>query len=129
MYENVLDFCFKEVGSQKWFEKDLGLDQLLRERFNNVFKQAAAGEFYAWRTNPQGRLAEIIILDQFSRNIYRNTPNAFSQDAMALTLAQEAVAAGILQKLKILDERRFLLMPYMHSESKLIHQQAEQLFK
>ncbi len=82
----------------------MGLDQLLRERFTNVFKQTAAGEFYTWRTNPQGRLAEIIILDQFSRNIYHNTPNAFSQDAMALILAQEAVAADILQKLKILDE-------------------------
>ena len=129
MYKKILNFCFKEMGSQKWFEKDLGFDQVLRERFTNVLEQAAAAEFYTWRTNPQGRLAEIIILDQFSRNIYRNTPNAFSQDAMALTLAQEAVAAGVLQELKILDERRFLLMPYMHSESKLIHQQAELLFK
>ena len=129
MYNRILNFCFKEVGSQKFFEKDLGLDQVLREHFIDILTQAAAAEFYAWRSSVQGRLAEIIILDQFSRNIYRNTPNAFSQDPMALALAQEAVAAGILQELKSVDERKFILMPYMHSESKLIHQQAELLFK
>ncbi len=94
-----------------------------------MLKQATAAEFYTWRSSHKGRLAEIIILDQFSRNIYRDTTAAFAQDAMALTLAQEAVAAGVLQELKTLYERKFLLMPYMHSESKLIHQQAEQLFK
>ena len=129
MYREILDFCFKEVGSQKWFDKDIGLDEVLRAHFVDILKQAAAAEFYTWRSNPQGRLAEIIILDQFSRNIYRHNANAFAQDPMALTLAQEAVAAGTLQKLKGVDERKFLLMPYMHSESKLIHQQAEQLFK
>lgn len=129
MYHEILDFCFKEAGSQKFFEKDLGFDELLKERFTDVLQQAAVAEFYTWRSSTRGRLAEIIILDQFSRNIYRNTPNAFSQDPMALTLAQEAVAAGILQELKSVDERKLILMPYMHSESKLIHQQAEQLFK
>ncbi|HLV48857.1 MAG TPA: DUF924 family protein [Aliidiomarina sp.] len=129
MYKKVLDFCFKEAGSQQFFEKNLDFDRVLTERFSQVLKQAAAAEFYAWRSNARGRLAEIIILDQFSRNIYRDTPAAFAQDPMALTLAQEAVAAGALDELKSLDERKFLLMPYMHSESQLIHQQAELLFK
>ncbi len=129
MYKEILNFCFQEAGSQKFFEKDLGFDELLRARFTDVLEQAAAAEFYTWRRSVEGRLAEIIILDQFSRNIYRNTPHAFYQDSMALTLAQEAVAAGILQKLKSVDERKFILMPYMHSESKLIHQQAEKLFE
>ena len=129
MYNNILNFCFTEVGSQKFFEKDLGFDELLRARFTHILEQAAAAEFYTWRRSIEGRLAEIIVLDQFSRNIYRNTPNAFSQDSMALALAQEAVAAGILEELKHVDERKFILMPYMHSESKLIHQQAELLFK
>lgn len=128
MYKEILDFCFNEAGSQKFFEKDLEFDRLLTERFTTVLERAAAAEFYTWRASPQGRLAEIIILDQFSRNIYRDTPAAFSQDAMALTLAQEAVAAGSLQELEF-EARRFLLMPYMHSESKLIHQEAEKLFK
>ncbi len=128
MYKKILDFCFNEAGSQKFFEKDLEFDRLLTERFTTVLEKAAMAEFYTWRTSPQGRLAEIIILDQFSRNIYRDTPTAFSQDPMALTLAQEAVAAGLLEKLNF-EERRFLLMPYMHSESKLIHHEAEKLFK
>ncbi|WP_367108760.1 DUF924 family protein [uncultured Psychrobacter sp.] len=128
MYKKILDFCFNEAGSQKFFEKDLEFDRLLTERFTTVLEKTAMAEFYTWRTSPQGRLAEIIILDQFSRNIYRDTPTAFSQDPMALTLAQEAVAAGLLEELNF-EERRFLLMPYMHSESKLIHQEAEKLFK
>lgn len=125
----VLDFWFKEAGAEAWFVKSDAFDQTLTERFSDILKRAAAAEFYSWRTTARGRLAEIIILDQLSRNIHRDTPAAFSQDPMALTLAQEAVAAGALQELKDLNERRFILMPYMHSESTLIHQQAEQLFK
>lgn len=129
MQNQVLDFWFKEAGSQKWFEKNMDFDQVLTERFADVLEQAAAAEFYTWRTSAQGRLAEILVLDQFPRNIYRNTPAAFAQDAMALALAQEAVAAGVLVEISSMDERNFILMPYMHSESKLIHQQAEPLFK
>ncbi|MCO4321376.1 DUF924 family protein [Aliidiomarina quisquiliarum] len=129
MYKKILDFSFKEAGSQRFFEKNDDFDRELTERFSQLLKQAAAAELYTWRNTVQGRLAEIIVLDQFSRNIYRDTPAAFAQDPMALTLAQEAVAAGALEKLESIDERQFLLMPYMHSESKLIHQQAEPLFK
>lgn len=68
------------------------------------------------------------MLDQFSRNIHRDTPRAFAQDGMALVLAQEAVASGVLDQLEPI-ERAFLLMPWMHSESRLIHVEAERLFK
>lgn len=129
MQNKLLDFWFNEAGRDKWFEKDSNFDQMLTDRFGEMLKQAAAAELYSWRSSPLGRLAEIILLDQFSRNIYRDTPAAFAQDTMALVLAQEAVAAGILQELDSLDERKFILMPYMHSESKLIHHQAEQLFR
>lgn len=125
----VLDFWFNEAGPDTWFVKSDDFDQTLTERFSDVVQQAAAAEFYSWRSTVQGRLAEIIVLDQLSRNIYRDTPAAFAQDQMALALAQEAVAMGAMQELKELNERRFILMPYMHSESTLIHQQAEQLFK
>jgi len=77
--------------------------------------------------DPLGRLAEIILIDQFSRNIFRDTPEAFSADAVALVLAQEAIAAGADQQLET-KERAFLYMPYMHSESRAIHEQAAQLF-
>lgn len=128
-YHEILEFCFDEVGSQQFFEKDLDFDKLLQERFGEVLKQAAAAELYSWRTSTNGRLAEIIVLDQFSRNIYRDSRAAFAQDGMALVLAQQAVAVNDLQQLKTVEERKFLLMPYMHSESKLIHEQALALFK
>ena len=66
-------------------------DLLIKRRFGEVHQQAANCELDAWRDAPLGRLAEIIVLDQFSRNIYRDTENAFTNDALALALAQEAV--------------------------------------
>jgi len=83
---------------------------------------------YEWRATARGRLAEVIVLDQFSRNVFRNTPQAFAQDPMALVLAQEAVAAGVLTPLEP-SERSFLLLPYMHSESRQIHVVAEALYR
>lgn len=129
MYQQIIDFCFQEVGTQKFFEKDKAFDELLTQRFKTTLERAARAELFTWRQDPEGRLAEIIVLDQFSRNIYRDTAKAFAQDKMALVLAQEAVAAGVLQQLDSVEARQLLLMPYMHSESKLIHEQAEQLFK
>lgn len=128
-YKEILDFCFNEAGIEKFFEKDIDFDILLKERFTAVLEQAAAAECYVWRKSVEGRLAEIIILDQFSRNIYRHLPQSFAQDGMALTLAQEAVALGALNALESIAARKFLLMPYMHSESKLIHGQAKILFE
>ncbi len=84
-------------------------------------------ELYEWRLSPQGGLAEIIILDQFSRNMYRDTALSFAYDSQALTLAQEAVALKVDTKLSTL-ERTFLYMPYMHSESLKVHEQAVELF-
>ncbi|WP_166837865.1 DUF924 family protein [Rheinheimera pleomorphica] len=126
--ETVLQFWFNEISPQQWWIKDAAFDQFISKRFSLTLQQAAAGELYPWRQTAQGRLAEIIVLDQFSRNIYRDTAKAFAHDAMALVLAQEAVASGALLQLNA-DERNFLLMPYMHSESAVIHQQAELLFK
>lgn len=125
---HILDFWFREIEPAFWWKKDAAFDELIRQRFGEVLSQAMLCECYAWRSTAHGRLAEIIVLDQFSRNIFRDTPGAFAQDPMALALAQEAVAAGVLQTLSP-DERNFLLMPYMHSESRLIHEQAEMLFK
>ena len=128
MYQNVLTFWFEELTPQQWWQADAEFDNTIKQRFSSILKHATAGELAPWRQAAKGRRAEIIVLDQFSRNIYRGTAQAFSQDAMALALAQEAVAAGALQQLNA-DERNFLLMPYMHSESVVIHQSAEALFK
>ncbi|QQE66233.1 membrane protein [Leptolyngbya sp. BL0902] len=127
--DDVLTFWFKDLQPQQWWAADPAFDAQLRERFWDLLQRAAAGELWPWRATAAGRLAEIIVLDQFSRNIYRQTPQAFAQDGMALVLAQEAVAAGALADLADPMERAFLLMPYMHSESKPIHAQAEPLFQ
>lgn len=125
---DILDFWLREIEPAQWWTKDPAFDRLIESRFLAVLKQAAQGELSAWRSTPQGRLAEIIVLDQFSRNVWRDTPAAFAQDGMALVLAQEAVRAGALATLPP-AERAFLLMPYMHSESPAIHVEAEALFR
>ena len=125
--QNVLHFWFEELTDKQHFVKDAALDETIRTRFGAVLVAAAQCELFAWRAAPAGRLAEIIVLDQFSRNIYRGTPPAFAQDALALALAQELVASGQDQLLST-AQRRFAYMPYMHSESALIHAQAVQLF-
>ncbi|WP_430463015.1 DUF924 family protein [Thalassolituus sp. LLYu03] len=128
MFEEVLNFWFNEIQPKQWFIKDEAFDRLLQQRFGGLLKQAAACELADWREDGRGRLAEILVLDQFSRNIYRDTPASFAQDPLALALAQEAVSAGALSGLNE-HERSFLLMPYMHSESRRVHQQAEILFR
>ncbi len=126
--ESILVFWFKELEPKQWFEKDLSLDHHIKERFADFHTAAAAGELYNWRRTVHGRLAEIIILDQFSRNIYRDKPESFASDPMALVLAQEAVAHGFDTKLTKSTEKCFLYMPYMHSESEAIHEVALDLF-
>lgn len=128
MYEQILAFWFKEIAPKQWWAVDPAFDEQLKSRFLPLLNQAAKGELFQWRASPKGCLAEVIVLDQFSRNIFRNTPQAFSQDPMALALSQEAVASGVVNQLEPV-ERAFLLMPYMHSESPLIHVEAECLFK
>ncbi|WP_144208901.1 DUF924 family protein [Shewanella donghaensis] len=125
---SVIDFWFKEIDPTQWFKKDLQFDLLITSRFGKLHRQAVAGELWLWRQSPQGRLAEIIVLDQFSRNIYRDKANAFSADPMSLALAQEALSRSD-DTLLTAVERTFLYMPYMHSESLEIHQQALKLFK
>jgi len=128
MLDEILVFWFDEIDPNQWRCYDPAFDALLRKRFLGLLQQAAAGELFTWRDKARGRLAEIIVLDQLSRNIYRNTPLAFAQDSAALVLAQEAVSAGVLSELGE-EQRSFLLMPYMHSESRTIHIQAETLFR
>lgn len=128
MHTEVLEFWFSKLSPQDWWKKDEALDRLIESRFGQTLERARRGELFAWREQPEGRLAEIIVLDQFSRNIYRDTPAAFAQDTIALVLAQEAVRVGADAQLTAI-QCHFLYMPYMHSESVLIHHEAEKLFR
>jgi uncharacterized protein (DUF924 family) len=128
MHEQVLGFWFEEIDPERWWRADPAFDASLTARYLPLLQQAIRGELFGWRVSARGRLAEIVVLDQFSRNVFRNTPRAFAQDPMALVLAQEAVAAGVPAELTA-DECVFLLTPYMHSESRLIHAEAQRLFE
>lgn len=128
MYEEVLHFWFDELEPKQWWIKDDDLDRLIIERFFERHALASRCELSAWRSDARGRLAEIIVLDQFSRNMFRNSPLAFATDAVALVLAQEAITSGADKELNPI-ERNFLYMPFMHSESLAIHTVAVDLFK
>lgn len=128
MYQTVLQFWFLDVKPAQWWTVDPAFDLLIAERFGEHHRQAVHAELFEWRSDPRGRLAEIIVLDQFSRNIYRSDRRAFEADALALALAQEAVAAKADRALTQ-EERTFMYMPYMHSESRSIHEVAERLFR
>ena len=125
--QTVLDFWFTEENHPFQFARNNGFDAQIRAQFFDIWQQAARGELSHWRDTLQGRLAEIIILDQFSRNLFRDSPQAFAQDTAALILAQEAVRQPGFADL-LPHERHFMLMPLMHSESQVIHEQAGPLF-
>ncbi len=126
-FESVLHFWFTELSPKQHYAKDAALDEAIRTRFGATLEASAQYELFAWRATAEGRLAEILVLDQFSRNVYRDTPRAFAQDALALMLAQELVTSGQDRSLP-LAQRSFAYMPYMHSESALVHAQAVSLF-
>ena len=126
-YIDIFNFCFKQTDKSSWWKKDENFDQLIREKFTKVHQQANAGELYHWRENAQGRLAEIIVLDQFSRNMFRDKAKSFASDSLALVLAQEAIALKFDKALNTV-QKSFLYMPFMHSESLKIHEIAVTLF-
>ena len=102
-FREVIDFWFSETGPRQWWVKDAAFDQRIAERFAGVLARAKREELSHWRKTPQGRLAEIIVLDQFSRNIHRDTAEAFAADPLALqlhfaTLDRSLCEAACLEK-------------------------------
>lgn len=126
--QDVLKYWFTELGEEGWFAGGDALDEEIKNRFIDTHQAIAAGEFWKYRTIPQHLLAEVIVLDQFSRNMFRSTEKAFQFDQLALALAQQAVAVGFDSQLDV-RERQFLYMPFMHSESVVIHEEAIVLFE
>lgn len=126
-HDRVLKFWFQESGPQDWFKQDSDFDAKIKLHFETTLAQASRGELWPWRESLKGRLAEIIVLDQFTRNIHRGTATAFAQDTLALILAQEALRDGRHLRLDP-SLKAFLYMPFMHSESLVMHEMAVELF-
>ena len=127
-WKEVLDFWFNPENKTNWFMKSDDFDNEMHSKFYEIWQRGCQGLLSDWRATIHGRLAEIIVLDQFSRNLCREKSCAFTQDGMALVLAQEAIKHPEFKNLSQ-DEKRFILMPFMHSESREIHKQAVVLFE
>ena len=112
---DILSFWFEEIEQKKWFKGGPEFDALIQDRFGDVFEAAAAGELDPWADTPEGCAALIIVLDQFSRNLYRDDARAFATDAKALALTKVAIEKGWLDLIPA-DHAKFLLTPLMHSE-------------
>lgn len=124
----VLDFWLVETAEELWWSASEAFDAQVRIRFAKTLQRAERSELWKWRATPQGRAAEIIVLDQFSRQLYRKSGRAFANDTLALALAQEIVAQGLDSQLAHF-ERYFAFMPYMHAESLAVQEESVRLFE
>lgn len=114
--EEILTFWLDEVGPQGWYEASDALDAEIRARFQRTWEDACEGRFSLWLTYPSGALAYIILMDQFSRNMFRGTDKAFASDRIALAVAKQAIERG--WDLRINEPaRQFFYMPLTHSEN------------
>jgi len=126
-YMPLLEFWFHDQHRPLWFSRNDDFDAQCKHRFYPLWQAACRGELFHWRDRPQGRLAEIVLLDQLSRNLNRNDARAWQQDGMALILSQELVYQPMWNDLNS-NEQGVSLLPMMHAESRVIHQEAERLF-
>ena len=127
-YQPIYTFWFEECQPSDWFKKSHEFDEMITKRFSNYHQAAVKGELSHWRDCAKGSVCEIIILDQFSRNIFRGQADAFASDPQALALSQFAIEKGFDKTLNA-AEQTFMYLPFMHSESLLIHDVALRLFK
>jgi uncharacterized protein (DUF924 family) len=126
-FEGVTDTAVPEATVKRWFSRDDAFDSSLRERFGSLFAAASRGELGEWCATPRGTLAFIVLCDQLSRNCFRNSPDAFSRDPLALHASLAGIARGDHLQLPV-PQRLFFLMPLMHSESLAVHDIAVREF-
>lgn len=125
--QDILKFWFEALTPSDWYAKNDDLDEEITTRFADIHHCASQGELWHWRDTAESALAEVIILDQFSRNMFRYDARAFAYDGMVLLLSQYAVSKDWHEQLEPM-KKAFLLMPYMHSESAKVHEEAVKLF-
>ena len=115
-WKEVLKFWFEETDEKKWFAKDENFDEDIRKRFGELHKLASHGALENWMREAESALALVIVLDQFSRNMFRDKSQAFAQDSLARDYSEQAIEKGF--DLKLDGKRRaFFYMPFMHSEN------------
>lgn len=124
---DVLDFWWT-AGPQKWFVRDSAFDAEIAARFARLHGEAAAGKLEDWTSSPSGTLALILVLDQFSRNLFRDDPRAFAEDDAALALARSALDKGFDRAFPLLA-KSFFYMPFMHAEDIDVQQRGVDLFR
>ena len=115
-YNEILTFWFNEEHKKHWFSTSDAFDQKIKKQFSNALQHAANREFDHWKNEPKSALALVLILDQFSRNLFRNQADTYAHDAYALEVASYAIDQGLDEQLSS-EEKSFLYMPFMHSES------------
>ncbi len=125
--QDILDFWYGEPARGKWFAKDEAFDALIRERFLISYEQAIKHKLKPWEETADGMLALIILLDQFPRNMFRDTPRMFESDEYACLLVYKAIENRWDEAMNV-DKRRFLYMPLMHSERLADQEYAVTLF-
>lgn len=125
---DILDFWFIEISPDSWFKKDACFDSDLEKRFGKAVFNALAGRLDHWADDVDGCLALIVLLDQFTRNIFRQSARAFSGDEMALAISLRCVDRGYLDAVEE-PSCRFMLMPMMHCEDSGVQKAALPLFK
>jgi uncharacterized protein (DUF924 family) len=118
---------WREAGPKRWFEKDAAFDAEIRGRFHSLHAAAAAGELKAWEKTAEGSLALLILLDQFSRNMFRNDPRAFAVDLLARAIAAGALIKGFDGQVG--DMHKFFYLPFEHSEDITDQQHALTLYR
>lgn len=135
--DDVLDFWLgpeaqrnapEESVRKRWFQKDAAFDEEIRMMFGDIIEHAGAGQLDAWAESPRGRLALVILLDQFTRNVYRDSPQMYAHDVHAVTMAEIGIDRGEDNRLAM-AERYFLYMPLMHAEDRKRQERCVVLFE
>lgn len=124
----ILDFWFNETAPQQWFQSSADFDNTIRSRFADTYEAAKKGSFKGWQKDADGSLALCLVLDQFPRNMFRGQPKAFATDNMALDVAKAAIEQGYDQVLSPV-KRRFLYLPFMHSEDLAVQKRSVELYE
>lgn len=127
--EAVLQFWFVACRPRQWFRQSLSFDALVQERFGELTAEAVAGGLKNWEAHPHSALALVLLLDQFSRQVWRDQAQAFSGDARALALSQRALELGWIDAEPTRVRRQFWLMPHLHSESLAVVEASIPLFE